>query len=138
MLNMGKLVGVVVLVAALSGCSAAAVESAPSTAVAEVAPEATSAPVLTAEPTPVEAEFLTATRRIVGLEDVTLADALPVADYVCGQLDAGVAPLDIAAVKGNVESNDEMIMVSALTICTDHQAAVQEAVTAKRLAASEG
>lgn len=135
MVKTGKLVGfAVAAVLALSGCSAAAAEAPAPSAVAEVTVEPTSAPVLTAEPTSVEAEFLTATQRIVGLENVTLDEALPVAEFVCGQLDNGVAPFDIAAVEGNKDSSDEMVIVASLTICTDHQAVVQEATTAKRVA----
>ena len=132
MFKTGKLVGVAVAVLVMSGC-AAGMASEKSAAPAAVV-EPTSAPVLTAEPTSAESEFLTATQRIAGLENVTLSEALPVAEFVCEQLDSGVAPFDIDAVAGNEDSSDEMVIVASLTVCTDHQAVVQEATTAKRVA----
>jgi len=121
-------VGVVLV---MSGCSAAAdVAAVPET------PAATSAPVLTAAPaTPEQDTFLTATHRIAGLEDVKLADALAVGDDVCAKLDAGADPLTMTPVQNaDGEVNEEMVLVSVLTLCTAHNDPVQQAFIERRAA----
>lgn len=137
---MRKLGGLLLIaVLALTGCATtpqpdpeSKPEVAETQAPAEAAPEATEPPVLVAEEpaNAVEDEFYTATKRIPGLENVTFADALEVGEYVCAQLDAGVSPLDIIAVKNtDPQNNRDMISVSALTLCTEHEPAMQEAFT---------
>jgi hypothetical protein len=121
--------GAAVMIAiSLAGCSAAAPKA------ETVKPSTSAAPALTADPTisPVEDEFFTATKRIPGLESVSMKDALKVGHYVCDQLAAGVSPLDITAIKNTDRANNEdMISVSTLTLCTDQIKSVQDTFAAR-------
>lgn len=132
MFKTGKLVGfAVVAVLALSGCASAGAAEPVEKVAAEV-----SAPVLTAEPveaTPAEDEFLTAAHRIVGLEDVKMDAALAVGEDVCAKLDAGKDPRTLTpVVDGDEATNEEMVIVSVLTLCTDHNEPVQQIFSERR------
>ena len=141
MTKLAHLTAAAMIVLALAGCSSAQVPvkaervAAPSaTPSATASPTKDAAPVLTAAPpTPAEDEFYTATKRIPGLESVSSKDALEVGRFVCAQLASGVSPLDITAVQNTTQANnDDMIMVSTLTLCTDKNDAVQAAFIAER------
>jgi len=123
-------VGVLAGVLLLAGCSA------PTGDAAESAPNETSAPQLTAAPAPAaEEEFLTAAQRIVGLEDVTLEAALPVGEEICAELDAGADPLTMTPIENGTEAtNEEMVIVSVLTLCTEHNDATQQKFVDRRVA----
>jgi len=125
MVSMGKFAVFAVVVLALSGCGAA-VASAPGDGARASAPALTAAPT-----TPAQEEFVTATHRIVGLEDVPAPEALIVGEDVCARLDAGEDPTTMAPVANGTEAtNKEMVIVAALTLCKEHDAPVQEAFAA--------
>lgn len=128
MSKIALLAAAALVVIALSGCAASGDVAAPAK---NATVSETSAPVLTAAPAPadsVEREFLTAVQRIPGLEDVSLADALAVGNDVCAQLAAGKDPLTMTPVANGAQpDNEDMVMVSALTLCTDQSDAAQQA-----------
>lgn len=128
MFKTGKLVGIALVVLVMSGCaSAGANETARVAAPVEVAASETPAPVLTADPAPVNDQLVTAVRRIPGLENVELAAAEAMAEQVCSELDAGTSPLDIVAVDGDSDTNNnDAIRLAAELVCPAQHDAVYQ------------
>lgn len=132
------LIGAAVLIGVLAGCAAspelAGVQ--PLVDAPSVTPESTEPPTIAVEEpaNPAEANFDVAIRRVPGLENVDAADALAVGYDVCEQLAAGISPLDILPVENaDQQVNEEVVLVSVLTICTEYNDATQAVFIARRV-----
>jgi hypothetical protein len=128
-----RALGAVLVVLALSGCSAAAVESAPP---AET-PTQTTAPLVPDEPTPTaaasgavedgEEQYLSSMHNgLVGMDDAADESLIAAGHDACDQLATGVTHADVDVIEGDAPGeprpgyNDQMIAdIASQTLCVE-------------------
>ena len=129
---------VLVAVVALTGCATTPQPAAQSKSQAAEKPAEKSEPAPTLEaaaPKKTDAETLyyESVLRIEGLEETPEEDAMKVGAYICDEMDAGTPPLDIETIPTAGEyANDQIVLIAAITLCTQHEDVVQQLVIDKQ------
>lgn len=116
------------LIAGLTGCAGgtaeAGVENTPVQS-AEVAVES-EAPLVAAETSPEDAQYLDAMRRVASLPETEDAKLLEIGQWICDELDSGKTPAEITVIDGASDyDNAEAVFVPSDIYCTEYREITQ-------------